>query len=266
MIKLIASDVDGTLVKDSAPTVYPEMIEAIHKMKDRGILFCVASGRQYESLRKMFAEVEEDIVFIADNGAHIRYQNQNLELTEMKREYVTDIIQMIREAGDDIDYVVSTNDGCILDTKNQQFLDLMQYGYRNKFRVVEDVLKEDFPIIKIASYRQGSIRELGEKIFIPMWKDKTKTTLAGEEWVDFMKIGVDKGNALAFIQKYFKIKREETVSFGDNSNDIGLMKAAGTSYAVENAVEEVKKAATNICPGYDKKGVYKVISKLLEDE
>ena len=71
MIKLIASDVDGTLVKDSSPYIYPEMPEAVRQLKKKDILFCVASGRQYYSIRNMFKDVADDISYIAENGAHI---------------------------------------------------------------------------------------------------------------------------------------------------------------------------------------------------
>lgn len=93
------------------------------------------------------------------------------------------------------------------------------------------------------------------------WGEKVQTCVAGEEWVDFMDASVDKGNALRILQDYFGVSREETMAFGDNTNDIGLMKAAGFSYAVENARPEVKEAARFICPSYLEKGVWKVISE-----
>lgn len=55
------------------------------------------------------------------------------------------------------------------------------------------------------------------------------------------------------------------MAFGDNDNDIGMMQAAGESYAVENAREEVKAAAQNVCPSYTDKGVYRIVKGLLED-
>ena len=70
MIKLIASDVDGTLIQDSTPDLYPEMVETIRSLKEKGILFCAASGRQYPSLRNVFREVADEIAYIAENGAH----------------------------------------------------------------------------------------------------------------------------------------------------------------------------------------------------
>ncbi len=55
------------------------------------------------------------------------------------------------------------------------------------------------------------------------------------------------------------------MAFGDNENDIGMMKAAGESYAVENACSAVKEAAKYICPGYTEKGVYQVLRRMLQE-
>ncbi len=266
MIKLIASDIDGTLVENSTAVLYPEMFDMIRTLKQKGILFCVASGRQYQSIANMFEPVREDIIFLAENGAHIRYQNKDISLIEMKREHIEEIVHMIRKENTKGDYIVSTNNGSIMDTKNQEFIDLIQYGYRNEFRLVDDVLKENVPIIKVAAYQKGSIRELGEKLLIPAFANKVKATMAGEEWVDYMEASVDKGNALQIIQSYFHITKEETIAFGDNSNDIGLLMAAGRGFAVENAIDEVKAIATDICPSYKEKGVYQAICELLKLE
>lgn len=261
MIKLIASDVDGTLIKDSTPDLYPEMVDTIRELKKKGILFCAASGRQYESLRNVFRDVADDIAYIAENGAHIRYQNQNISVTPMKREHIEEIMFMLRPYYGECEAIISTPNGSLVESRNEDFLNLITYGYHNAFRRVEDVLKVNETIIKIAIYRKGSIRELGEKLFIPRWQDKVKACMAGEEWVDFMDSSVDKGNGLKTLEDYLKIDRQETMAFGDNNNDIGMMQAAGHSYAVDTAVDEVKQAAGGICPGYRQKGVYQIIRK-----
>lgn len=263
MIRLIASDIDGTLIKDSTPDLYPEMEEAVRQLAEKGILFCAASGRQYQSIKNVFRNIEEDIVFIAENGAQVRYRDQDISLTPMKREYAEEIIRQLRGYYRNCDIVVSTPNGCLLESKNKEFINLITYGYHNKFALVRDVLEEDAEIIKIAIYQKDSIRELGEEVLIPAWQDRVKVCMAGEEWVDFMDASVDKGNALSFVQNYFGISREETMAFGDNNNDIGMMQAAGESYAVENAREEVRAAAGRVCSGYLEKGVYQVIKGLL---
>ncbi len=263
MIKLIASDIDGTLIKDSTPDLYPEMVQAVRRLKEKGIIFCAASGRQYESVRNVFREVADDIAYIVENGAHIRYQGKDISITPMKREHIEGILTMLRPYYGSCETITSTPGGSLVESDNQEFIDLITYGYHNSFRRVRDVLSEDAQIIKVAVYRKGSIRSLGESTFIPAWKDKVKACMAGEEWVDFMDASVDKGNALRFLQQYLGIGREETMAFGDNNNDIGMMLAAGESYAVESAVEEVKRAAGRICPDYSRKGVYETIKNLL---
>lgn len=260
MIRLIASDIDGTLIQDSTPDLYPEMVETIKRLKEKGILFCAASGRQYASIRNVFREVADDIAYIAENGAHVCYRHENLLVTPMKREYIEGIMEMLRSYYGKCETIISTANGSLVETKNQEFINLITYGYHNAFKLVEDVLEAGEEIIKIAVYQKGSIRDLGEKIFIPSWEGKVKACMAGEEWVDFMDQSVDKGNGLTFLEEYLGVKREETMAFGDNDNDIGMMLAAGESYAVDTATEAVKKAAGHICPGWRKKGVCQVIN------
>lgn len=261
MIRLIATDIDGTLVKESTSKIYPELLEAIHVWTDAGNYFCVASGRQYYSIRHMFDEVSGRIIYLAENGAHVRFGQEDILIQKMRRDYVEGIMTQLRSYYGPCETVVSTTDGSLLETKNQKFLDFFVKGYQNKYRIVEDVLAEEADILKIAIYQKGSIRSLGESTLIPAWEDKVKVCMAGEEWVDFMDASVDKGNALRVIQKYLGISREETMAFGDNDNDIGLLQAAQESYAVENARVSVKKQAKYICPSYRDKGVYQVIAR-----
>lgn len=263
MIRLIASDIDGTLIKDSTPDLYPEAVETINQLTRQGIWFCAASGRQYQSIKNVFRDLQAEIIYIAENGAQIRYKGEDILLTPMKREDAEAIIKQLREYYGSCDVVVSTPEGSLVESRNKEFIDLLTYGYHNKFTLVKDVLEEKAQILKIAIYRKESIRELGEGVLIPQWKDKVKTCMAGEEWVDFMDASVDKGHALSFVQDYFHVAKEETMAFGDNNNDIGMMQAAGESYAVENAREEVKAAAKHICPSYLEKGVYHVIKDLI---
>ena len=263
MIRLIATDIDGTLVKESTSKIYPELLQAIRSFTDRGNYFCVASGRQYYSIEHMFDKVSGRIIYLAENGAHVRYRDENILVKKMRREYVEGIMKQLRPYYGQCETVVSTVDGSLLETKNQEFLSFFEKGYRNKYRIVEDVLEEKTDILKIAIYQKDSIRDLGESTLIPAWQDKVKTCMAGEEWVDFMDASVDKGNALGVIQQYLGVSREETMAFGDNDNDIGLLQAAAESYAVENARETVKVQAKYICPSYQEKGVYQVIKQLI---
>lgn len=262
-IHMVVTDIDGTLVKDSSPEVYPEMVSAIRELRKMGILFCIATGRQYYSVRHMFQEVADDIIYLCENGAHVVYNGQDLHIKEMKGDIVRELLLELRQFRGQFELVISTPKGSYLEHPSEEFETLIRESYHNKYRLTDDFLKENTPCIKMAVYRKGSIREVGEGELIPRWKDKVKTCMAGEEWVDFMDAHVDKGEALQFLQEYFGICREETMVFGDNANDIGMLAAGGESYAVENAREEVREKAKYTCPGYQEKGVYTVIAKRL---
>jgi Cof subfamily protein (haloacid dehalogenase superfamily) len=266
-IKLIATDVDGTLVKDSSREVYDELIEVVRLLTDRGYQFVVASGRQYGSIRRMFERADCNLHYIAENGAHIILNGENYAVTRMNPEDVKGIMADLRALYPQGCHVVaSTAKGCYLESKDSAFIRLITEEYRNDVTLTDDILGEGEDIIKLAIYKQGSIRSIGESVLIPKWQNRVKTTMAGEEWVDFMDKSVDKGNALRRIQEVLGIKREETMVFGDNNNDLGLILAAEESYAVENAVDELKAAAKHICSGYTQKGVYQVLKQLVYKE
>lgn len=262
MIQLIATDIDGTLVKDSSKEVYEELLIAISQLTERGIHFVVASGRQYASIYKMFEKVADKIDFIAENGAHIIMNGKNLSVIEMNRPYVEQIMEDLRKLySKDCHVVASTPTGCYLESKDETFIHLIRDSYRNEVHLTDDILAEKEPIIKLAIYKKGGIRDIGESLLIPKWKDKVKTCMAGEEWVDFMDFKVDKGAALIKLQEAYQVTKAETMAFGDNNNDKGLMLAAEESYAVENAVDEVKAVAKHTCPSYEYKGVYQVLKE-----
>ena len=79
MIKLIASDLDGTLLQEGTMDINPEIYDIIHKLKAKGIVFAAVSGREYDSIARVFAPVKDDIYFIAGNGGIISFQGEIIE-------------------------------------------------------------------------------------------------------------------------------------------------------------------------------------------
>lgn len=71
MVKLIAADMDGTLLDDrkNLPAGFSDLLACLAK---RGVAFAVASGRSYPALRMLFGEKSEELLMICDNGAHVR--------------------------------------------------------------------------------------------------------------------------------------------------------------------------------------------------
>ena len=96
MIKLIATDVDGTLCRISTPKIHEGYYAAARTLLDKGIKFVAASGRQYPALARLFDPVHEELLYIADNGAHVRVENKDLYVSKMDLETSHELVCILR--------------------------------------------------------------------------------------------------------------------------------------------------------------------------
>ena len=78
MLKLIASDIDGTLLQNGEKELSGQAVNQVKQLKEMGILFAAASGRQYATLRRLFEPVKDDIAYICENGAMVMYNGKIL--------------------------------------------------------------------------------------------------------------------------------------------------------------------------------------------
>lgn len=265
MIKLIASDLDGTLLPEGTPDINPELFHVIRKLKEKGITFVAASGRQYISMKHVLEPVQNEIRFISDNGAYCVNGTKVTECRSFSRELLQEIIEYVRSL-EDVFVLVSTPDGAYTDSREPEFIEWIRTGYQISLEVVDDILKQTEPIIKVAMYGKKVDAVTLAKPAMERFKDRASVMASGEHWVDFMECDVDKGAALRKIQEELGIKPEETMAFGDNNNDIGLLQCAKESYAVANARPEVKKIAKHVLKDDGQDAVLDIIKSLLLKE
>lgn len=264
MIKLIASDVDGTLVKDGSDEINPKIFQVISQLKEKGIMFAAASGRQYPSLMRLFEPVKDNVIFVAENGAYIVCRDTEMSVSPMNRELVVEIVNIMRNLPGCL-FTASGKGATYIENPDEEFLDLLVNGYHNTIEIVDDVLAVNDTIIKLALYKKDGIYDVAKPL-IEQWQHRVKVVIAGSMWLDFMDKDVDKGNALAKIQKLTGITKAETVCFGDNSNDIGMFYQAGNSYAVAGAKSDVKKEAKHIIGTYEEDSVIQVMESILKEK
>lgn len=261
MIKLIATDLDGTLVPEGTPDLNPEVLDVIRKLKEKGILFVAASGRQYQSMRRLLEPVCEDLIFIAENGGYVVCRDREIDCCGFERPLFEEIVRYLREQENGY-LLVNTPGAAYMDCGDQAFIEQMRKGYKLKLEPVGDVLQVREPVVKVALYCREDAAAAA-KPAKERFSGRVHVMAAGKNWVDFVKEGVDKGAALKKIQRLMKITKEETMAFGDNHNDLGMLACAEESYAVENAREEVKAAAKYIADSNTRDGVLKVLRTLL---
>lgn len=100
MIKLIVTDIDGTLVKDGTLDINPEYMDVIKKLTEKGIHFVACSGRQYCSERQLFVPVKDRIFFISDGGTLIRTSEEILKVHTLSAEIWKNMARMAKKCRD----------------------------------------------------------------------------------------------------------------------------------------------------------------------
>lgn len=261
MIKLIVSDVDGTLAEDGG-SINPELFDVILKLKEQGIYFVAASGRHQVSLEHAFEPIKDRIFFISANGCYVGTSKRELFLTEYRKELASDMICDMRAEG--MDLMVDGVDCVYTDSKNEAFVDWLENGYHFKVERVDDLLRLDAPILKVSGCIMSGIAEEKALFIQKKYENELKVTLAGIQWLDTMDPAVNKGNALKLLQESLEILPEETMAFGDQLNDIEMLKRAYYSFAVANARPEAKEASRFLADSNVNQGPLKIMKLFLK--
>lgn len=261
-IKLICSDIDGTLVPDGTMECNPELFEVILKLKKYGIHFAAASGRQVASIEKLFAPVRDQIFYIAENGTYLGCYGRELALKTMERGEMEKIIRDAHCLMPECDIMVSCPRTAYTDSRNPAFLKWMLEGYCYSLEYREDLAQVSGPLMKIALYRSPMPEEY-KKIAVDRWGRQVQVVTSGDMWIDIMRVDANKGMAVRELQESLYIAPEETMAFGDQQNDIEMLKRAGYSFAVADALPEAKAVARYIAESNKDDGVLKVLKKLL---
>ncbi|GAA0076564.1 Cof-type HAD-IIB family hydrolase [Clostridium sp. CTA-5] len=260
MIRLIASDLDGTLV-NSDGKINEKMFHLINTLDEKGIKFAAASGRFYYQLNKNFEKVNHDMLFIAHNGALVKYNKNGKTVYSncISKENIKKVIDLKREFGEEI-FLASDNTAYI-ENPTEDMMDKFKF-FNVPAVVVKSFDEVKVPIYKITYYVADDVKPKIVEYLKENLSDELEFVVSGDKWIDIMNKGVSKGHAIEMLQKKFNIDRKNTMVFGDYYNDLTMFKTAHYSYAMKNAPDDVKEHANFIAESNNDNGVYKVINEL----
>ena len=255
-IRLIASDMDGTLL-DADGHVPDRFWPLLDRLQAAGIVFVPASGRQYQTLHAVFGS-RDGLVYIAENGTNIVQDGVSIAREPVIGSIIAPVVDWVRRAaadGADVGIVVCGARSAYVERADEGFLRHVR-PYYAALEVVDDVraASADDDVLKLAVFGLGqaetriapAVRALG----LP-----ADVVISGDNWVDIMRPGVNKGTALTRLQESLGIRREQTMAFGDFLNDAEMLEAAGQSYAVANAHPSIRALARYQAPSNVDEGV-----------
>lgn len=244
MIKLVVSDLDGTLLKNGAQRLDPSLFPLIMALKEKGVQFAAASGRQLHSLHQLFAPIRDHIYYIAENGSLCIHNGTVLAKGEIPRRLGLELFQFSRSYPH-CNCLLSCESCAYTDSKNDSFLHLMKQEIRSHIYVVEDLSQVEEIFLKISFCDFTDTETLFQHSY-RRFSSQLKVFTAGPGWVDFAATGFNKGTALARLTDYLRIRPEECMAFGDEYNDKEMLQFAGISYAMAGGAKGIEKYASHV--------------------
>jgi Cof subfamily protein (haloacid dehalogenase superfamily) len=262
-IRLVVADMDGTLL-DPDGRVPASFWPVLEQLRARGIVFAPASGRQYATLRGIFADVAAGMVFIAENGAYVVRDGREVGSTTLPARSVVALVGAVRElaaGGADVGVVVCGKRSAYVERDDERFLAEARRYYA-ELATVPDVTRGDDEILKLAVFDFEPTEHATAPALARAITDE-QLVVSGRHWVDVMDPRTDKGAAVRVLQRELGVTPAQTMAFGDYLNDLALLDAAEHSYAMGNAHPDVLARARHRAPSNARDGVVRVLREVL---
>ncbi|MDH6366857.1 MULTISPECIES: Cof-type HAD-IIB family hydrolase [unclassified Breznakia] len=254
MYKLIATDLDETLLNDDHEVSLKTM-QAIHKAQEQGIYIVPCSGRAPGFLANLYDELhinDDHNYSILANGS-IVIQNKNetiISAVSIPFEIGNSIFNDATDKGYCVE-VFTPSTVYVFQVTTDEKERLLSFGKRMQF--IDNInysIFENQKVLKILIVKDGGIPEFQEyeATHTHVFENKVCVSYSSNRYMEINPLHVDKGTGLLALAKHLNIPIEQTIGVGDNFNDIGLMKTAGLSIAVANAIPEIKELADVVLP------------------
>lgn len=244
MIRLIASDMDGTLLDDDS-RVPEETYELIEALAEKGVRFVASSGRRYDTLRWFFAPVADKIDYVGSLGTQVFADGRLLD----REVFSTIAVMRLFETCQMFDCLHLA----LYDASHTYLLNDQSSYIRELDKDLPDALcvfdppSPDVSIIKAAiccdlpeqvmDMAYVLERELSEWFtFLP----------SGSRWIDVTPRHVSKATGLAQVMRYWGIEKDEVMAFGDSMNDYAMLRFVGHPCVMENARYAVKQIGQHV--------------------
>lgn len=263
-IRLIAADMDGTLLDDEKE-LHDHFWPLVDALFAQGVRFCPASGRQYHNLYRCFGDIADELVYIAENGAYVVQGREEISSDTLDEDLVRRLVLALREhgaTGADLGVVVCGKQAAYIERFDAPFRKEVE-GYYASLKIVEDLLdRPEDGILKVAIYDFVSA-EHGTAPALAGFADEVQVVVSGAHWVDVQNRGTNKGAGIRHIQEAFGITPAQTMVFGDFLNDLEMMDAAEYSFAMHNAHPLLQERARFLAPPNYENGVIRTISAVM---
>ena len=271
--KLLFTDIDGTLLR-SDQTISEETARLLSELASRGHGLILSSGRPLGSILKVYQYICSTLssdfstaCIIANNGAQVYDCNSAQTILEKRIPVsLVDKLQEMAEAfGIHIQTYTDTNIVCI-----REDAETRSYVKRVILPVIlsprlSDALHGQSPYKMLALSLQGSETLMPfRQQLLKDYSGEVNCIFSGNGYLEIVRTGADKGNALQFLTEHLQIPIQNTYAAGDSENDLSMLAAAGHGYAMKNADKAIQQAAMYVTRAdHNAGGINEILTAML---
>lgn len=261
MIKLIATDIDGTLLQKNY-TCPEGLMDCLKRLEEKDVKVCLVTGRMHQAAVKIYKQLELKNPYVSYQGGQIDSpEGEILYQKTLDKECVQKAIKWARE--NKIHLQVYYNDKLYAEHDNA---------------FIQRYAKEQNVVYEIVNFDELNPEYASKMLAIDFNNPETVTEWVSELQEKFPQCFVvkstpffceishknaNKCDAVKFLQKYYGLKDEEVLTIGDQNNDIALLQAGGVRVAMGNATPELKAVSTYITDTVENGGWIKAVEKFV---
>lgn len=245
MIKLIVSDLDGTLL-DHHKKVTEREIEALCQVKEAGITLCLASGRMNSEMQQVLQDIDQQAHSVSQNGAFIHLDNGTVFQTKLFEPEIALQVYQLFQSSNTVQIVCSGEANYI--TAMNPAADAIQARMFQPFIVNSELgtaMVASFPICKFSLF--GHVDELLElkALLEKELGNHLDVYLSDTDCLDIMPHQVSKGSSILALLDHLGLQPEEIACCGDSFNDVSMFGITPHSFVMHTAHPEVKQHAAH---------------------
>lgn len=282
MIKLIASDLDGTLL-DEPNRISKINLDAIEYAYQKGAKFCFATGRDLQSVNDITCLLKHKPVLLLGNGSEVYDEDENLVFQNFfNNKYLEEVCEIMNEH--DVPHMIFTTDGFYTITdpvevrqrfierigkiRNQEMAHIFATNMDkpcNNLVQIEDIQEfaKTKKVLKVEGFHYNSKPVEDVKKALEKFTELSHLS-TGKNNVEVTNLTATKGLALKRYCEYANIKEDEVMVMGDSHNDLSMFEFFKYSFAPENSIQEIKDYAYKVVKSCDEHGVSQAIYEFIK--
>lgn len=282
MIKLIASDLDGTLL-DEPNRISKINLDAIEYAYQKGAKFCFSTGRDLQSVKDITCLLKHKPVLLLGNGSEVYDEDENLVFQNFfNNKYLEEVCEIMNKH--DVPHMVFTTDGFYTTTNpvevrrrfierigkisNQEMAHIFATNMDkpcNNLVQIEDIQEfaKTKKVLKVEGFHYNSKPVEDVKKELEKFTELSHLS-TGKNNVEVTNLTATKGLALKRYCEHANIKKDEVMVMGDSHNDLSMFELFKYSFAPENSIQEIKDYAYKVVKSCDEHGVSQAIYEFIK--